>query len=435
MPAPCLASTVRRLRLTALAASLAFGLPATAQGPDSPEAASAPASAASSAGSSLFKSIGGFFKSLTQPKAGDSAASAPAGEAAGETASAAAAPASAASGVAFRLIDIDSWSTTADVVLDPHCKTPVQPFGLSDNMGSLAVLAAKLKITGFLGGLTKNGQPPPKVKDIVKVAARQLNWLPMELEQQIGEQAIPQDEILDENKNKDSRRTYADARAMLDSIVKTLPQPLPYQFRLLVSTKSFNNATALPGGIIVVDRDLFKKGADADYAYFVMGHEVAHVLQRHQTRAYQARLVDGLDSVESLSKFISQTTKPDVKAVVGYASALKKLFVNFSDQQELQADSCALRIMAGRYPEPKQLQARVGQVLKRMGPGAATTVANKGPASDNVLDHLQYLTDGVLESHPNSHERRTNLEAVLRLLTTSGNAGGSAPPPNGLKGH
>ena len=164
--------------------------------------------------------------------------------------------------------------------------------------------------------------------------------------------------------------------------------------------------------------------------YFVMGHEVAHVLQRHQTRAYQARLVDGVDSVENLSKFISQSSKPDIGTVVGYATALKHLLVNFSEQQELQADSCALRIMAARYPDLKHLQPKMQQVLQRMGMGAATT-AQKGPASAGVLDQIQYLSNGAMESHPSSHERRNNVETVMRVMASGNTA--TAPVAPGVK--
>ena len=73
-----------------------------------------------------------------------------------------------------------------------------------------------------------------------------------------------------------------------------------------------------------------------------MSHEVAHVLQRHETRAYQAKLADGVDSLEGLQKLMSSASLTNPTSLLAHASSLKKLLVNFSETQEMQADSCAL---------------------------------------------------------------------------------------------
>ena len=335
----------------------------------------------------------------------------------------AAAPAGSASApagsnpMAFRLVDIENWSQTSNVVLDPQCKTLVQPFGITDNAASLAVFAAKLKLKGYVDGLNSgNGSAtakPVQLMEILRYAAKSMNWLPMSLEVQLGESLLQESEILDEEKNADSRRTYAQGRKMLEDIVKDLPQPMPYEFRLKVRTTSFGNASALPGGIILVDRDLFKKGADLDYAYFVMSHEVSHVLQRHQTRVYQARLVDAVESLDGLKKLVDTKSQVNPGALIGYGTALKKLFVNFTEQQELQADSCAMQMMAKRYPDPKQLSTKLALIEKRMGPLVQT--AAEGPKGNEALEALKYLGDGVMERHPNTMQRHNNLRVVLSL--------------------
>ena len=363
---------------------------------------------------SLFKSIGNFFsggaKSKENEAKGDTSSSA-------STASASSTATSTASSSAFSIIDIDTWSNVSNVVLDPVCKQPIQPFGITDNLTSLGMLAAKLKLKSFKDSLTKNGQQPVAVKDIVKLAAKNLNWMPMEFEKQIGESRVPQEDVLDENKNKEIKAVYAKSRAILADILKSIPENNPYDFKILVVKTSFTNAVALPGGIILVDRDLFKKGMPEEYPYFVIAHEVSHVLQRHQTRAYQAQLADGIDSIDNFRKLISDTSHANPTAALGYASALKSMVVNYSEQQELQADSCAIRLMKARYPDQKVIQEKMTKVEQRLGPIVPEIPDDsKDPA---LLKQLHFLGDGVMERHPNTRKRKENFQVTIKAIYAS----------------
>jgi Zn-dependent protease with chaperone function len=374
--------------------------------PAAPEAATAAASSASAP--AFLGSVGSFFSRFqpTQP-AGPQVEPSTAGSE------------ESPKGPAFNPVDIDRWATASDVELDPGCKTLVQPFGVMDSAASLGMFAVKLKVHGLLGKLGGDTQAPTNPSQIIRLAARQLNWLPTELELRLGEFMVPDAEILPEDKNRRSRKLYAKARAVLADIVQDLPQPLPYEFRILVRTTSYGNASALPGGIILVDRDLFNGEASADYAYFVIAHEVAHVLQRHQTRAYQARLADGIDSLENLGKLLKNASSAGAGAVVvvPYASALKKLVVNFTEQQELQADSCAVRIMAKRFPDSAMMQAKLHAIERQIGPEVAAPT--EGPKGSGLQAHLKYLGDGILERHPDGVQRRKNLHATFLTLGTA----------------
>jgi hypothetical protein len=201
----------------------------------------------------------------------------------------------------LNIIDINQIGGPASTVLDPMCKEPVQPFGITDNAASLLLLAGKLKLQGTVEIFQQGGRQATTLPDVIKMAARNLNWLPQDLELKLGEILLQDADILDEHRNKASELAYNKARILLDDLVKLLPQPLPYSFKILVRKTSHRSASALPGGIILVDRDLVDDDADLDYAYFVVGHEISHVLQRHQTRAYQARLVDGIDTLDRKS--------------------------------------------------------------------------------------------------------------------------------------
>jgi Zn-dependent protease with chaperone function len=358
-----------------------------------------------------FNAIGGFFKQVVkapeQPKETmDYADNATA------NANAVAKPASGTS--RFNIIDITQISSTASTVLDPMCKEPVQPFGITDNAASLLLLAGKMKLQGTLDISQQGGRQATTMRDVIKMAARNLNWLPQDLELKLGEILLKDADILDEHRNKASERAYTKARIVLDDLVRLLPQPLPYSFKILVNKTSHRSASALPGGIILVDRDLVEDDADPDLAYFVVGHEIAHVLQRHQTRAYQARLVDGIDTLDNLSKFITSQREKSPESILGFASALKKLVVEFSENQELQADSCSIRWMSQRLGDPKKLRAKMLSITQQIAPEIQSS--QKSTNDRNVIDMLTHLGDGVYERHPNSKKRRDNILSTLNLI-------------------
>ncbi|PUE06699.1 hypothetical protein B9Z51_12160 [Limnohabitans sp. T6-5] len=322
----------------------------------------------------------------------------------------------ATSSTGLNIIDITQISSVSSSVLDPLCNEPVQPFGITDNAASLLMLAGKMKLQGSLSMLTPGGGGAPQYKpaDVIKMAARNLNWLPQELEMKLGETLLQDTDILDERRNKASERIYRKARTVMDDLVKLLPQPLPYNFKILVSKASHRSASALPGGIIVADRDLFEDDADLDYAYFVIGHEISHVLQRHQTRAYQARLVDGIDTIENLSKFIASNQQSSPGSILAFGTSLKKLVVDFSEQQELQADSCSIRWMSQRLADPKKLQSKMQRITQQIAPVGKVTPNNL--SGQNVIDVLKQLGDGVYERHPSGNQRRENILNTLQTV-------------------
>jgi Zn-dependent protease with chaperone function len=357
---------------------------------------------------SAFNAIGGFFKQVVKPpeQPKDTA-----GDADNANANADTKPISSTPG--FNIIDITQISSGASTVLDPMCKEPVQPFGITDNAASLLLLAGKLKLQGTIDTFQQRGRQATTLRDVIKMAARNLNWLPQDLELKLGEIMLQDADVLDEHRNNASKSAYTKARIVLDDLVKLLPQPLPYAFRIMVNKTSNRGASALPGGIILVDRDLVEDD-DLDLAYFVVGHEISHVLQRHQTRAYQARLVDGIDTLDNLSKFIATQRLKSPESILGFASALKKLVIEFSENQELQADSCSIRLMSQRLGDPKKLQAKMLRITRQIAPYKQTP--RKTTNSKNVIDELRHLGDGVYERHPNSIQRRENILRTLDLV-------------------
>lgn len=295
-----------------------------------------------------------------------------------------------------------SRSKFSSVVLDPSCKQPVLPYGITENVGKLIWETLKQFPSGT------------NLPEAGRAAAKELNWIPMDVERQIGLNMLNESQVLDEDKNKESKELYKRARDVLSDVLKQLPVDQPFDFRIYVMKTNFGNATALPGGIIQVDRDLFGKKADPDFAYFVIAHEVAHVLQRHQTKSYQATLIDSVSTLIDLRDLIKQASAANADNALSYATTLKKLVVSFSEQQELQSDSCALRFMSARYKHQSDFEKSLRKIEKKLGPFIApTTDDSKDP---EIIQKFKYLGDGILERHPNTSERIANFQMTSKEI-------------------
>lgn len=352
---------------------------------------------------SAFDSIGSFFKKATSSQQANTSEPSEASNSV---------TAAVNSGTGLQIVDITQISTVSNTVVDPLCETPIAPFGLTDNAGSLLLLAGKLKLTNITNNLQQGGQAPMPIKEIIKVAARQLNWLPQPLEIMVGERDKEKFSILDNNnKHKD---LYTKAQAALNAIVSSLPADLPYKFQIFVIDDGGENAIALPGGIILIQRRLFAAGSDR--ANFMIAHEIAHVLQRHQTRATQAKLIDGVTTFEQLSKVMSSTQHASGAEILAHASGLKNMVLNYSVQQELQADSCALRWVSQQL-SGKDREKRLRKIIETVFPekslGSASSAKGK---NQDILEVVQFLGDGKYEDHPKTPERRSHLLMTLQAL-------------------
>lgn len=338
------------------------------------------------------------------------------------------------------------------VEFDPRCQQLVAPFDATDNVGDLLSLGAELAGQGMgkavaeqmqnlqqSGSAKKTAQPPIGANQTLRRAALRMNWMPMALEQRYGRYLLEQMHSSERLMPADSgagRRLYPQAQALLKEVLSGVKEPTAYQFEIFVSREPGENAMALPGGLIVIDKALLEKPELRNKAYFALAHEVSHVLQRHQTRAMQARVIDALSlkaSLPDMVKTIHQAHSEPV-AVMRLLIGGKLLFEKHAANQELQADACAVRVLDVALANDRRLIESVQAFASALpkpapekpaaAPAAANTATTRAlPATQTQassgLDALANLTDLVsrpVDQHPTTAERVKNLAEMLVLL-------------------
>jgi hypothetical protein len=313
----------------------------------------------------------------------------------------------------------------ASIMLEKNCPSIVQPYRISDNLESAFTYGASQWLKGLAntGGALFSGRAtaaqPTQGLASAKLAAKQLNWLPMEVETMYGERSHRQETKLLERDSKLGQRYYPIADRMLQQVLAQVRQAHNYHFKLFIVKTSSHNALSRPGGYLYLDQGMLEKPAAYPKAYFAIAHEVAHVLQRHETMELQSRVIDSFAIEEDMKKtIVSAGANPE--PVLARAKIGKNQFIRHHIDQELQADSCAARILSTVFADPRELAGSLNAFLNELPeppPAAAPTVP--ATAAEKLAATVHDLVDKPINVHPTSIEREQNLRAMYKEVAGS----------------
>jgi predicted Zn-dependent protease len=234
-------------------------------------------------------------------------------------------------------------------------------------LAELATLAAGLVLLGlalfFAAGLAVEGA---------------VRWLPASLEQRIfGSYAT------DFVAADDARE--AELEALLGRLSRHW-RGHGYALRIAVTEASEPNAFALPGGNLLVTSALLAEARSENELAFVLAHELGHVEARDPLRAL------GRGTLVALA--LAALGGTDGAAIAGSAAALGERV--FSREQERAADRFALALVAAEYGHVAGASAFLARLPDAGPAGAAERAAS------------------WLATHPRSHDRVAELEALAR---------------------
>ncbi|WP_205669573.1 M48 family metalloprotease [Acinetobacter sp. MB5] len=125
---------------------------------------------------------------------------------------------------------------------------------------------------------------------------------------------------------------------------------------LLVINDKQVNAFAVPGGVFAINTGLIELAKNRDEVASVMGHEVAHVTQRHYSRSQEAFKGQTLLALAGILIGAAIATKSDSGAgsavMLGTQAALVSKQLSYSRDQEREADRIGMQylVAAGYNP-------------------------------------------------------------------------------------
>ena len=187
--------------------------------------------------------------------------------------------------------------------------------------------------------------PAPAADALPELGDASQSVLSPQQERQLGEQIMRQIR---------SNRAYMDDADATDYInalgyrlVSNGPNPeQPFQF-FLIDDPSIN-AFALPGGFIGVHTGLITAAQSESELAAVLGHEIAHVTQRHIARLFQQQKQAGMASLAALAiAILAARSSPDLAsaALAGAQYANVQTALNFTRDNEREADRVGVQIL------------------------------------------------------------------------------------------
>jgi hypothetical protein len=312
------------------------------------------------------------------------------------------------------VVDMHEYEAALSVS-DQMCTEIIDPFQLSGNVAEIAEDLMKKDGVALLRNVVPGGTSTVTGENLLgtaKTRAKQLNWLPMDQElaygQKIHDMVVANDKRVIVRTNKGRvKKLYEDADALLAKVMAKIDEQHPYTFQLLLIDSEDINATALPGGFVHLNTGVLA----SDHAELVLAHEIGHVFKRHQTREAQARLIDSIDTVDDLRQLLSKDADV-LDQAMDRTAGLYGALQNYSRQQELQADACAVR-MAGRIADIKLDQMIDSYVDSIAQTTAAAAQQDLNTDSAAVLPELPLKRQS---GHPEYPERRQRMKEVSQQL-------------------
>lgn len=128
---------------------------------------------------------------------------------------------------------------------------------------------------------------------------------------------------------------------------------------LLIIKDKQVNAFAVPGGVFAINTGLIELAKNRDEVASVMGHEVAHVTQRHYSRSQEAFKGQGLLALAGILIGAAIATQSDGGAgsavMLGTQAALVSQQLSYSRDQEREADRIGMQYMVAAGYNPNAM--------------------------------------------------------------------------------
>jgi predicted Zn-dependent protease len=185
-----------------------------------------------------------------------------------------------------------------------------------------------------------------------------------------------------------------------DRIAKAANKPeYQWEFAVIQDDRTIN-AFALPGGKVAVFTGILKVTKNEDGLATVMGHEVAHALQRHGAERMSRGILEQIGQLAALGAGAA-TGRPDaaMAAMTAYGVGVS---LPFDRRQESEADQIGLRLMAQAGYDPREAVA----FWERMS-GCPRAMINK------LCFRSQQAIPEFLSTHPSDVTRINQIEAWI----------------------
>ena len=174
--------------------------------------------------------------------------------------------------------------------------------------------------------------------------------------------------------------------------LSSLAQDGNRDFNFFVVRDPAINAFALPGGFIGIHSGLMLETKNESELAGVLGHEVAHVTQRHIARGLEARSRANLMSTAAvLAAILVGAAGGSSDATMGAITAAQNMAaqagINFTRENEYEADRIGIGVLAAAGFDPNAMPAFFDTMFRRtqLGPDRVPELLRTHPVTSNRI--------------------------------------------------
>jgi predicted Zn-dependent protease len=203
-----------------------------------------------------------------------------------------------------------------------------------------------------------------------------------------------------------------------DSIARLSDErSLDWQFRVVDSREV--NAFAVPGGFIYVNRGLIERADNLAQLAGVLGHEIAHVTERHSIK--QMQKAQGANIGVTLGCVLLRACESQAaQAAINVAGGA--VFASFSRSDEAESDAKAVEYVVRANIHPRGIPEMFRTLLdeRRSRPSSVEAWFSTHPLEEDRIEHTESLVrridpailDGLTVDTPSFQAFKRRLQAL-----------------------
>ena len=196
-----------------------------------------------------------------------------------------------------------------------------------------------------------------------------------------------------------------------------------HPFHFFVVMENDINAFAGPGGYIGVNSGLILMTEAESELASVMGHEIAHVTQRHLFRAAEAQSRLSIPTIAgTLAAILLGTQSPALgqAAIMAIQAGSVQFQINFTRENEEEADRVGMQILSSSHFDPRSMPTffeRLQQSTRYSGQAIPEFLRTHPVTASRISDTRGRAETYPYKQYPDSLDYQL-AKAKIRVLTT-----------------
>jgi len=205
------------------------------------------------------------------------------------------------------------------------------------------------------------------------------------------------EEMKKKEKISTNKKTNQYVQCVADAIIKNVPKSAHNgEWEVVVFDSEQVNAFALPGGKIGVYTGILKVATTQDQLAAIMGHEVAHVIERHSNERLSSNQLVQMGSAAGSAILTQQGVEnKETWMMVGLGIAQYGVLMPYGRMHESEADIVGQDLMAKSGFEPKaaiELWRNMAKQSKGAPPEFLSTHPSNKTRINDLTKHLAKST-------------------------------------------